>query len=52
VAAINDRFGLDAKVVAGHNGILKVTRGDAILFDNQSRYLPSVEEVISAMEKS
>ena len=52
-AAIKDKFGLNATFKQGHGGILKVTMGDTVVYDNSSKHglLPTVADVIKAIEK-
>jgi hypothetical protein len=52
-AAIKEKFGLEVELKEGHNGILKVTMGDIVIFDNGSKcgQLPTVDDVIKAIRR-
>ena len=52
-AAIKDKFGLNTTLQKGHGGILKITMGDTVVYDNSSKcgQLPTADDVIKAMEK-
>jgi hypothetical protein len=52
-AAIKDKLGLNVVLKEGHGGILKVTMGDTVVYDNGSKcgQLPTADDVIKAIEK-
>jgi hypothetical protein len=52
-AAIKDKYGSKTALKEGHGGILKVTMGDTVIYDNSSKcgQLPTVDNVIEAIEK-
>ena len=51
-AATKDMFGINVALKEGHGGILKVTMGDDIVYDNSSKcgQLPTVDDVLKAIE--
>jgi hypothetical protein len=50
-AAIKNKLGLKTALKEGHGGILKVTMGDTVVYDNRSKcgQLPSADDVIKAI---
>ena len=50
--AIKGKLGLKTSLKEGHGGILKVTMGDAIVYDNSSKcgQLPTVDDVLKAIK--
>ncbi len=52
-AAIKDKFGLNVELKEGHDGILKVTMGNTVIYDNQNQcgQFPTEEDVINGIEK-
>ncbi len=52
-AAIKDKFGFNVALKEGYGGILKITMGNTVVYDNRSKcgQLPTVDDVIKAIEK-
>ncbi len=52
-AAIKNKFGRNAELKKGHGGILKITMGDTVVYDNRSKcgQLPTVDDVIKAIDE-
>jgi hypothetical protein len=51
-AAIKNKFDWNAELKQGHGGILKITMGDTVVYDNSGKcgQLPTVDDVIKAIE--
>ena len=51
-AAIKDKYNVKVELVEGHGGILKVTMGDTVIYDNSSRCgrLPTIDEILKIVE--
>ena len=48
-AAIKDKFGLNVALKEGRGGVLKVTMGDTVVYDNRGKGVPTVDDVIKAI---
>ena len=47
-AAIKDKLGLKTSLKEGRGGILKVTMGGTVVYDNRGKGVPTVDDVIKA----
>ena len=52
-AAIKNKFDWNAELKQGHGGILKITMGDTVVYDNSGKcgQLPTVDDVIKAIDE-
>ena len=51
-AAIKDKFGKEVELKKGRNGILKVTTGETVIYDNKCSHLPTIDEVVNTINKT